>query len=84
MRRFADRSAKSPIVASESAAACRCHLALERFLRCGHARRPIEIAIKSLGCAQSERAGPRARASDLHRDPWPDSLPPSHYIARLT
>ena len=37
-----------------------------------HARQPIEIAIKLFGIAPASCAGPRARASAVHRDPWPE------------
>ena len=54
----------------ESIAFRRPKLGLEGLRRPEHARRPIEIAAKSLGNTPGDRAGPRARASRVHRDPW--------------
>ena len=40
----------------------------------GHVRHAIEIPIESFGFAQCARAGPRARASSVHPNPWPAFL----------
>ena len=44
--------------------------ALDMVARRGHARRAIQIAAESFGLAQCSCAGPRARASSVHRNPW--------------
>jgi hypothetical protein len=42
---------------------------LREIARCEHARRSIRISIESFGFPQCRRAGPRARASNVHCDP---------------
>ena len=44
--------------------------ALDMVARREHARRAIQIAAESFGLAQCCCAGPRARASGVHRGPW--------------
>jgi hypothetical protein len=69
---FVDRVAKSPLVASEGIASRGLDLALEGLFRLEHVRRPIECSSESLGFLPGQRASPRARASCIYRDPWPN------------